>query len=84
MFCFLANSLAAVRRFSLYGSQCAAYLFGPRAVRPYLVVFTGLCIFGALMPLTLAWRVSELLNMLMAVPNLLALLLLSRRYPPGG
>lgn len=70
--------------FSLYGSQCAAYLFGPRAVRPYLVVFTGLCIFGALMPLTLAWRVSELLNMLMAVPNLLALLLLSRRYPPGG
>lgn len=80
----LLFAFSSMLSFSLYGSQCAAYLFGPRAVRPYLVVFTGLCIFGALMPLTLAWRVSELLNMLMAVPNLLALLLLSRRYPPGG
>lgn len=81
---FLALSLllfafSSMLGFSLYGSQCAAYLFGPRAVRPYLFLYIGLCILGALLPLALAWRVSEILNLLMAVPNLIALFLLSRR-----
>ena len=76
----LLFAFSSMLSFSLYGSQCAAYLFGRRAVKPYLFAFVGLCVFGALMPLALAWRVSELLNMLMAVPNLLALLLLSCQH----
>ena len=76
----LLFAFSSMLGFSLYGSQCAAYLLGPRAVRPYLFVYIGLCILGSLMPLALAWRLSELVNLLMAVPNLMALFLLSRRH----
>lgn len=76
----LLFAFTSMLSFSLYGSQCAAYLFGRRAIKPYLFLFVALCVFGAMMPLALAWRISELLNMLMAVPNLIALFLLSRRH----
>lgn len=75
----LLFAFSSMLSFSLYGAQCAAYLFGPRAVRPYLAAYMGLCVLGAVAPLALAWRVSEVLNMCMALPNLLALVLLSRQ-----
>lgn len=75
----LLFAFSSMLSFSLYGAQCAAHLFGPRAVRPYLIAFMGLCVLGAIVPLALAWRISEVLNMLMALPNLLALVLLSRQ-----
>ena len=83
----LLFAFSSMLSFSLYGAQCAAYLFGPRAVRPYLAAYMGLCVLGAVAPLALAWRVSEVLNMCMALPNLLALVLLSRQQakrPPEG
>lgn len=61
----------------VYGERCAVYLFGHNALKPFRMVFTLMVPVGALMELALAWSLSDLFNGLMALPNLVALLLLS-------
>lgn len=62
---------------SYYGDRSARFLFGERAVMPYRVVFTLLLIIGAWVPLHLVWNLADITNLLMALPNLLALVLLT-------
>jgi len=63
---------------NLYGSRCCEYLFGtPRASLVYKVLFLPVILAGATMDLQLAWDISDTLNGLMAIPNLIAVLLLS-------
>ena len=62
---------------SLYGERCAQYLFGDRAVLPFRVLWVLAVPAGAMLSLELVWGVADILNALMAVPNLIALLLLS-------
>ena len=61
----------------VYGERCAVYLFGHKALKPFRFVFTLVVPLGALMELTFVWDLSDLFNGLMALPNLVALLLLS-------
>jgi AGCS family alanine or glycine:cation symporter len=61
----------------VYGERCVMYLFGHNASLPYRIVFTLVVPVGALAKLTLVWDLSDLFNGLMALPNLIALLLLS-------
>ncbi len=61
---------------SYYGDRCALFLFGEKAVMPYRVVYTLLVVFGAAVPLKLVWNIADVTNLLMALPNLLALVLL--------
>ena len=61
----------------VYGERCAVYLFGHKALKPFRLVFCLAVPMGSLMELTLAWDLSDLFNGLMALPNLVALLLLS-------
>ncbi|HUT33761.1 MAG TPA: sodium:alanine symporter family protein [Planctomycetota bacterium] len=62
-----------------YGETCAAYLLGHgRATRmAYRVLWLPLIIVGALWKLERVWEVSDLLNTFMAIPNLIALVVLS-------
>ena len=62
---------------SYYGDRSAKFLFGERAVMPYRVVYTLLVVFGAAVPLHLVWNIADITNLLMALPNLLALVLLA-------
>lgn len=62
---------------SYYGEKSFEYLFGERAVVPYRAVFTLVVFVGAVAKLNIVWLVSDLMNGLMAVPNLVGLLLLS-------
>ena len=62
---------------SYYGDRSARFLFGERAVLPYRIVFTLLVVVGAWGPLHLVWNVADITNLLMALPNLLALVLLA-------
>jgi AGCS family alanine or glycine:cation symporter len=62
---------------SYYGDRSAYYLFGERAVLPYRVVYTIVVIIGATVPLQLVWNVADITNILMAIPNLIALILLA-------
>ncbi|WP_111657247.1 amino acid carrier protein [Isoalcanivorax indicus] len=62
---------------SLYGERCAQYLFGDRAVVPFRVLWVAAVPAGALLSLDIVWGIADILNALMAIPNLIALLLLS-------
>lgn len=59
---------------SYYGDRCWGYLLGPRAVTPYRWIFCGFVIIGTVSGLDLVWLVSDNLNALMAIPNLIGLL----------
>jgi AGCS family alanine or glycine:cation symporter len=60
-----------------YGEKSIEYLFGERSVKPYRTVFVILILVGAISKLDFVWSLSDTFNGLMAVPNLIALLILS-------
>jgi len=62
---------------SVYGERCIEYLFGVRAILPFRLTWVAVIPVGALVQLELVWLVADTLNALMAIPNLVALLLLS-------
>ncbi|MBB2480836.1 alanine:cation symporter family protein [Bacillus sp. APMAM] len=62
---------------SYYGEKCVSYLFGDRSVFVYRVIFTLAVLVGSVSSLSIAWGISDVFNALMAIPNLIALLMLS-------
>ena len=73
--CFAFSTIIG---WGLYGSRCIEYLFSTnKVVRPFLVVYSFVSILGATADLGLLWDIADTFNGLMAIPNLIALLLLS-------
>ncbi len=62
---------------SYYGERCAEYLFGKRVILPYRLLWVVFIPLGALGSLKIVWVFSDVMNGLMALPNLLAVALLS-------
>ena len=62
---------------SYYGERAAEYLLGRKAILPYKVIFTAIVVLGPVLALDLVWTIADVLNALMAIPNLVAVLLLS-------
>jgi AGCS family alanine or glycine:cation symporter len=62
---------------SFYGERCIEFLFGVKAIVPYRVVWILAIPVGATINLGLIWLIADTLNAMMALPNLVALLLLS-------
>ena len=60
-----------------YGERCVEYLFGKKAFLPYRLLYIAMLIAGPLISLNLVWDLADALNALMAIPNLIAILLLS-------
>lgn len=63
---------------SYYGEKAFEYIFGEKKVRLYRVIFIAFVMVGAMMKLSFVWDFSDLMNGMMAIPNLIALLLLSK------
>lgn len=63
---------------SYYGEKAAEYLFGTRAVKPYRLLWVAAVLVGSVLPLGVVWDLSDAFNGLMAIPNLISLLALSR------
>lgn len=59
-----------------YGERCVVFLMGTKAVLPYKVIFVGLVASGAFLHLDMIWLIADIVNGLMAVPNLIGLVLL--------
>ncbi|MBO4879844.1 MAG: sodium:alanine symporter family protein [Clostridia bacterium] len=79
---FLAASLllfayTSVIGWSVYGLRCGEWLFGRKAKLPCCAAITLCTALGAFIPAARVWRFGEMLNYLMAAPNLVALVLLS-------
>jgi AGCS family alanine or glycine:cation symporter len=62
---------------SFYGERCVEFLFGVKAIKPYRVLWIVAVPIGALVSLDFIWLVADTLNAMMAIPNLIALALLS-------
>jgi AGCS family alanine or glycine:cation symporter len=61
---------------AFYGERCVVFLFGTRAILPFRVAWVLAVPVGTLVELNLVWLIADTLNALMAIPNLIALLLL--------
>lgn len=61
---------------SFYGERCAVFLFGVRASMPFRLLWVAAIPVGTLIELELVWLIADTLNAFMAIPNLIALLLL--------
>lgn len=62
---------------SYYGERCAEFLFGNRAVKAYRAIWVLVLPIGAVVSLDIVWLMADALNAMMAIPNLIALALLS-------
>ena len=60
-----------------YGERCMIYLVGTKGVLPYRLVFILLIASGAFLKLEAIWILADIVNGLMAIPNLIALIFLS-------
>jgi len=70
-------AFSTVIGWSYYGDRCIDYLFGPKAVLPYRVIYCLIVPVGATIKLSLVWTISDIFNALMAWPNLVGLIFLS-------
>lgn len=61
-----------------YGEKAIEYLFGPKSIKPYRVVFVCMVLVGAMMKLEFVWNFSDLMNGMMIIPNTIGLLILSK------
>ena len=74
MCCFAFSTIIG---WGLYGTRCIEFLFGSRANKPFMLLYSLVAIVGATMNLGLMWSIAETLNGLMVIPNLIAVFLLS-------
>ena len=70
-------ALSTILGWAYYGEVSIGFLFGEKAFIPYRIVYVIFVFLGANMDLALAWTVANILNGLMAIPNLIALIALS-------
>jgi AGCS family alanine or glycine:cation symporter len=60
-----------------YGERCTEYLFGIKGIKPYRMIYIILVASGAFLKLDLIWIMADIVNGLMAIPNLIGILGLS-------
>ena len=74
MCCFAFSTILG---WGLYGARCIEFLFSEKVIKPFMVAYSLVAILGATANLGLMWNIAETFNGLMAIPNLIALFLLS-------
>ncbi len=77
-FGILTFSFSTILGWSYYGERSMEYLLGERSITPYRIAWVILTFVGSVMALDLVWNIADIMNALMAVPNLISLLLLSK------
>tara|TARA_E500000075_G_C6983765_1_gene318422 strand:+ start:31 stop:1095 length:1065 start_codon:yes stop_codon:yes gene_type:complete len=75
--CIVLFAFTSMLGWSYYGERCAEFLMGPKIIVPFRVMWVIGVFFGTQLSLSLVWKISDMLNGLMAFPNLIALILLS-------
>ena len=75
--CLALFAFSTILGWSYYGEKSLEYLVGARAVMPYRIAFVLAAFIGSLGTVEVVWLLSDVLNGLMAIPNLIGLLLLS-------
>ena len=77
VFSIITFAYSTILGWSYYGERAAEYLLGQKAILPYKLLFLAVVVFSPVLALDLVWSIADILNALMAIPNLIAVLLLS-------
>ena len=72
--CFAFSTILG---WGLYGARCVEFIFGSKIFKPFMLAYSLVTIVGATADLGLIWNIADTCNGLMAIPNLIALFLLS-------
>ncbi len=75
--CGILFAYTTILGWCVYGERCAIYMFGDKILKPFRVIFTCAVPLGVLLKLGIVWTIADILNGLMAFPNLIGLALLS-------
>ncbi|MGO1543427.1 MAG: alanine/glycine:cation symporter family protein [Gulosibacter sp.] len=70
-------AFSTILGWAYYGERCMERLFGVKSVPLYRIVFTAVVFIGCTVPLALVWTFADIMNGLMALPNLIGLIALS-------
>ena len=76
-FGIIAFAFSTILGWSYYGERAIEYLSGKRFITLYRILYVGGIFVGAIVQLTVIWNMADLLNGLMAIPNLISLLALT-------
>lgn len=74
MCCFAFSTIIG---WGLYGTRCCEFVFGTKYNKVFMIIYSLMALVGATVDLGLLWSIAETFNGLMAIPNLIALFLLS-------
>lgn len=76
-FCLVLFAFTTILGWSYYGERCFEFLFGTKRIKLYRSIFVVMVALGGFLKLELIWVIADIVNGLMALPNLIALLALS-------
>lgn len=77
VFGIILFAYSTVLGWAYYGERCVEYCLGKKALIPYRVLYIAVAAIAPVVALDLVWTIADILNALMAIPNLVAVLLLS-------
>ena len=69
-------AFSTVLGWAYYGERCVEYCLGPKALIPYRLLYVAVAAIAPIVALDLVWTIADILNALMAIPNLIAVILL--------
>ena len=75
--CIILFGFTTMLGWSYYGERCAEFLIGPKVIVPFRILWVVGIFLGTQMSLELVWKMSDVLNGMMAIPNLIALVFLA-------
>ena len=73
----ISFAYSTVLGWAYYGERCVEYFAGRKGLVPYRVLYIAVAVIAPVISLNLVWTIADILNALMALPNLVAVLLLS-------
>ena len=73
----ISFAFSTILGWAYYGERCVEYFAGKKGLIPYRVLYIAVAVIAPVVALDVVWDIADILNALMAIPNLLAVLLLS-------
>ena len=78
MVCLTLFAFTTILGWNYYGERCCEFLFGVKSIKPYRLLFVFMVGSGAFLQLEAVWLIADIVNGLMALPNLIAIVALSK------
>ena len=77
VFGIITFAYSTILGWAYYGERCVEYFAGKKGLIPYRILYVAVALIAPVLALDLVWLIADILNALMAIPNLIAVLLLS-------